>query len=378
MSITDLTNPRLCMESSEPVRISRFEFERISFGGKQYACGKPISIESLKEAPQSLIVWYHDRPYALPPLKHKPDGILQRPIKIERDLTGNALTGFVTKTEKVFVKANLQYIYEAVDITGTVKVETDFLALNRMILEEPTMTCKGTYVHRLHELEEDQETDKHCRPYVTYTIGGMQVGVTYRSGIYRIDKLRENDFDPFNPFECRFFWSPSPHSVLAFIQQCNDSGLSGQEIIDNLPNINTGRNSRVGLKPKNYPFRKPGQWGTARGLWIDHTSLCENHLWNIHKWMFDRIFDKLPVEILNPAHRPNFEISQNNAMYRIEYTFAALAYELYIRVVNTQPVKNNFSDNEIFEPGRTPLRDGGDVNYIMINQARSRAAGFIK
>jgi len=344
-------------------RINRFEFERISIGDKQYACGKPISIESLKEASKSMIVWYHDRPYSLPPLKHKPDGILQRHIKVERDLTGNALNGFVTKTEKISVKANLQYIYEAVDITGTVKVETDFLALNGMIaLEEPSMTYKGTYVHRLHEAEEGKP-EHNCRPYVTYTIGGMQVGVTYVSGIYRIDKLRENDFDPFNPFERRFFWSPSPHSVLAFIQQCNKSGLSGQEIIDKLPNINTGRNSRVGLKPNNYPFRKPRQWGTNDGLVIDYSSLSEKHLWNIHKWMFDRIFDKVHVE------------------YKEEYTFnkiAALAYELYIRVTNTTPVKDIFNEDEIFEPGRTPLRDGGDVNYIMIDQARSRLNGFMR
>lgn len=374
------------MEQSQPNQkftyISRFLFDRISFGDKQYACGKPIPIDVLKEADRAMVVWYHDRPYSLPPLKHKPEGILQRPVKIERDITGNALHGFTTKTEKVFVEANPQYIYEAIDITGTVKVETDFFALNRMIdLEEPTMTCKGIYVHRIHETEEETDTDKHCRPYVKYTIGGMSVGVTYRSGIYRIDKLNETNFDPFDPFQCRFFWSPSPYSVLAFIQQCNDSGLSGEEIINELPNINTGRNSRKNLTPKNHPFRKPGKWGTARGLWIDHKSICENHLWNIHKWMFDRIFDKVPVEIDNPYHRPSFDISQDNRLYKEEYTFnaiAALAYELYIRTMNTEPVKTTFTKDEIFEPGRIPLRDGGDVQYIMVDQARSRAAGFIK
>lgn len=315
--------------------IGRPEFDRISIGDKQYAKGKIIDTTAIMGADKSMIVWYHDRPYILPPAKHTGKIELKRNMKVKRDVDGTVMpSGF--KLMSVNVEPNVYHIREAIDITGTVSVISDGKALHKLLIDEPTaLAIRGTYVPH-----EERENNIHIRPHVIYKNDIIDLVVTYKDGLYLVSK---HSYDG-KVYGKPILLSPIKEGVYAFIQRC--SGTAFEDVVSDIQTRGvdgwSGYLSKWGIDT-----------GFLRGQFMSVISLSRAHLHNIVIWMHNKIFTDRSRGHYWDMYSPD--------------AIAALCYEYTLRYGYTKPRKTQFTRDEVYEEGREALGDGADRMYILEN-----------
>lgn len=311
--------------------IGRPEFDRISLGTKQYAKGDRLSISDITNAETAIIVWYHDRPYHLPPVKHTGKIELTRKMNVKRNADGSAMPGSCARIT-VRVEPDIYNLYEVVDITGTISVISDGKALHNLLSNEPpNMLLRGTYVpHKDLGLI-------HIRPHVIYKNDNLDLVVTYKDGLYLVSKHMYDG----KVFSKPILLSPTADGVYAFIQR--SAAMNTDDLIATIQ-------TREADGWTKYP-----DWGVSLGMFagtaIAITALSRNHLHNIVMWMTIHIFNDIP-EYIN--------------MYTPEF-IAVMCYEYTLRYGYTIPTKRDFTRPEIYEEGRRCLPDGIDYKYITTN-----------